>query len=107
MAKKYEIVSVPKNEIVVYQPNELVRLEVRVQDESVWLTQAQMCELFQRDVSFPNKVYKLPRCTATPPSGKTRFVGWACSNGKSYDDGVLVFNLAEPGETVTMTAIWE
>jgi len=24
-----------------------------------------------------------------------------------YDDGMLVFNLAQPGETVTMTAIWE
>ena len=40
------------------------------------------------------------------PSGK-RFAGWACSNGKRYDDGMLVFNLAQPGETVTMTAIWE
>jgi len=35
-----------KNEIVVYQPNETVRLEVCVQDESVWLTQAQIAELF-------------------------------------------------------------
>ena len=30
----------PKNEIVVYQPDEVMRLEVRVLDESVWLTQA-------------------------------------------------------------------
>lgn len=35
-----------KNEIVVYQPNETVRLEVYVQDESVWLTQSQMAEMF-------------------------------------------------------------
>ena len=51
-------------------------------------------------------IYKLPECTLTPPSGK-RFAGWACSNGRRYDDGMLVFNLAQPGETVTMTAIWE
>ena len=36
----------PKNEIVVYQPDEVIRLEVRVLDESVWLTQAQIAELF-------------------------------------------------------------
>ncbi len=53
----------------------------------------------------PNKVHALARCAFTR-SGK-RFAGWACSNGRRYDDGMLVFNLAEPGETVTMTAIWE
>ena len=52
------------------------------------------------------EVYALPECTFTPPVGK-RFAGWACSNGRRYDDGMLVFNLAQPGETVTMTAIWE
>jgi len=44
-----------QNEIVVYEVNDLVRLEVRVQDDSVWLTQAQMCELFQRDVSVVSR----------------------------------------------------
>ena len=36
----------PKNEIVVYQPDATMRLEVRVIDESVWLNQMQLCELF-------------------------------------------------------------
>ena len=35
-----------KGEIVMYQPDETVRLEVRVEDETVWLTQHQMAELF-------------------------------------------------------------
>ena len=35
-----------KDEIVVYQPDAVVRLEVRILDESVWLTQAQIAELF-------------------------------------------------------------
>ena len=48
----------PTNEIIVYQPDETVRLEVCVQDESVWLTQAQMCELFQRDVSVVSRHIK-------------------------------------------------
>ena len=38
-------------EIVMYQPDETIRLEVRMEDETVWLTQAQMAELFQRDQS--------------------------------------------------------
>ena len=36
-----------KGEIILYQPNEEVRLEVRLENETVWLTQAQMAELFQ------------------------------------------------------------
>lgn len=35
-----------RNEIVVYQPNETLRLEVKLEDETVWLTQSQMGELF-------------------------------------------------------------
>lgn len=34
------------DEIVLYKPDENVQLEVRVQDESVWLSQQQMGELF-------------------------------------------------------------
>jgi len=36
----------PKNEIVVYQPNETVRLDVRLENKTVWLSQKQMAELF-------------------------------------------------------------
>ncbi|MBQ9448108.1 MAG: virulence RhuM family protein, partial [Victivallales bacterium] len=36
------------NEIVVYQPDETLRLEVRLESETVWLTQEQMCKLFGR-----------------------------------------------------------
>ena len=35
-----------QNQIVVYQPNETVRLDVRLENETVWLTQAQLCDLF-------------------------------------------------------------
>ena len=40
-----------KNEIIVYQPDETIRLEVRLENDTVWLTQEQMCILFQRDQS--------------------------------------------------------
>ena len=36
-------------EIVMYQPDETIRLEVRMEGETVWLTQAQMAELFDKD----------------------------------------------------------
>ena len=38
-----------KGEIVIYQPDEITRLEVRVEGETVWLTQSQMADLFGRD----------------------------------------------------------
>ncbi|MBO4741711.1 MAG: virulence RhuM family protein [Bacteroidales bacterium] len=36
-----------KNEIVLYQPDDKVKLEVRLDNDTVWLTQAQMSELFE------------------------------------------------------------
>ena len=40
-------------EIVLYQPDESISIEVRLDSEmeTVWLTQAQMAELFQKDQS--------------------------------------------------------
>ena len=38
--------SANENQIVVYQPNETVRLDVRLENETVWLTQEQIANLF-------------------------------------------------------------
>lgn len=47
----------------------------------------------------PGKVYSLPAVDG---------YRWKSSaNNRLYDGGLLVFDLAEPGETVTMTAVWE
>ena len=35
------------NEIIIYQPDEDLSLDVRVEDETVWLTQSQIVELFE------------------------------------------------------------
>ena len=35
------------NEIVLYQPDETIKLEVRLENETVWLTQQQMADLFE------------------------------------------------------------
>ena len=36
-----------KGEIVLYEPDSSIRLEVRMENETVWLTQAQMAKLFE------------------------------------------------------------
>lgn len=40
------IPSSEENEIIVYKPDETLALQVRVEDETVWLSQAQIVELF-------------------------------------------------------------
>lgn len=35
-----------QGEIILYQPDEAIRLEVRLENDTVWLTQAQIAELF-------------------------------------------------------------
>ena len=37
---------IQENEIVLYQPNDTIHLEVRMANESVWLTQPQIALLF-------------------------------------------------------------
>ena len=38
-----------RGEIILYQPDETVRIEARMGGETVWLTQQQMAELFDKD----------------------------------------------------------
>lgn len=44
-----------ENEIVLYQPNDAIRLEVRLEKETVWLNRNQMAVLFGRDVKTIGK----------------------------------------------------
>ena len=44
-----------KNQIVVYQPNETVRLDVRLENETLWLNRNQMAKLFGRDIKTIGK----------------------------------------------------
>ncbi len=47
-----------KNEIVVYQPDEQVRLDVQLMNETVWLSILQMVQLFGRERSVIAKHLK-------------------------------------------------
>lgn len=44
-----------KNEIILYQLDEAVKLEVRIEDETVWLNRQQLSILFGRDVKTIGK----------------------------------------------------
>lgn len=44
-----------ENEIIIYQPDETIKLDVRLEDETVWLNRHQMAQLFGRDVKTIGK----------------------------------------------------
>jgi hypothetical protein len=55
-----------KGEIIIYQTED-ARIDVRLENDTVWLTQAQMAELFQTDrtsiVRHINNIYKTDELT--------------------------------------------
>ena len=46
------------NQIILYRPNDTISLEVRLENETVWLSQAQIAELFERDRTVIGKHIK-------------------------------------------------
>ena len=44
-----EVSQKEQNQIILYRPNDTISLEVRLENETVWLSQAQIAELFERD----------------------------------------------------------
>lgn len=55
IARQVQDFMVTKNEIVLYQPNEQLSLEVKVENDTVWLNRNQMAALFDRDVKTIGK----------------------------------------------------
>ena len=68
-----------KGEIVMYQPDETIRLEVRMGEDTVWLSQQQMAELFQRDQSVIARhirnIYKEEELTEEDTYAKFAYMG--------------------------------
>lgn len=50
--------SVNKNEIILYQPDSTISLEVRMENETLWFNRQQMALLFDRDVKTIGKHIK-------------------------------------------------
>ena len=47
-----------KNEIILYQTNELTKVEVKIENETVWLSLNHMAQLFGRDKSVISRHLK-------------------------------------------------
>lgn len=67
-----------QNEIVLYQPNELTKLEVRIEEETVWLSQQQMAQLFgvkENTITYHIKeIYKMRELQLDATAQKIRVV---------------------------------
>jgi len=44
-----------QNEIILYQPDNAIQLEVRIENETVWLNRQQIAQLFDRDIKTIGK----------------------------------------------------
>ena len=44
-----------QGEIILYQPDDTIKLEVRMENETVWLSIEEMSNLFGRDISVIGK----------------------------------------------------
>ena len=55
VAKEKPTMQMQENEIVLYQPNEAIHLEVRIEEDTVWLNRNQMAILFGLDVKTIGK----------------------------------------------------
>lgn len=81
--------SQPQNQIVIYQPDETLRIDVRLENETVWLTQVRMGELFGVDRSVINRHIRNIYATAELLEGATcakiaqvqkRVEGWSTAS---------------------------
>ena len=84
-----------ENQIVVYQPNETVRLDVRLENETVWLTQARLGLLFGVDRTVINRhihnIYKTGELEETATCAKIAQV--QNEGGRSISRVVPFYNL--------------
>ena len=80
-----------KGEIVIYQPDEVTRLEVRVEGETVWLNRHQLASLFGRDVKTIGKHIKNALREELADIPVVANFATTASDGKTYD--VEYYNL--------------
>jgi hypothetical protein len=67
-----------KDEIVLYQPNDQLSIEVKLENETVWLTQQQMAQLFgvaENNITYHIRgIYKTQELEPTATAQKIRVV---------------------------------
>jgi len=79
--------SVNKSELIIYQTDDgRTRIETRLEDETVWLTQAQLCDLFQKAKSaISEHITSIFEEGELEPISVVRNFRTTANDGKSYD----------------------
>ena len=84
-----------ENQIVVYQPNETLRLDVRLENETVWLNQSRLGELFGVDRTVVNRhihnIYKTGELEETATCAKIAQV--QNEGGRTITRSIPFYNL--------------
>ncbi len=77
----------PKSELILYQTEDnRTRIEVRLENETVWLTQKLMAELFQKDVRTVNEhIQNIFEEGELVPDSVIRKFRITAADGKTYD----------------------
>ena len=77
----------PKSELILYQTEDnRTRIEVRLENETVWLTQKLMAELFQKDVRTVNEhIQNIFEEGELSPDSVIRKFRITAADGKAYD----------------------
>src|SRR3989344_1469403 len=92
---KKQVDNFQKGEIVIYKSKEGPVLEVRLEKETVWLTQKQIATLFDKTVSTTNEhiknVYKEKELEQVSTIRKSRIV--QKEGGRSIERDVELYNL--------------
>ena len=87
--------NIHENQIVVYQPDETIRLDVRLENETVWLTQARLGVLFSVDRTVVNRhihnIYKTGELEETSTCAKIAQV--QIEGGRSITRIIPFYNL--------------
>jgi len=80
-------------EIIIYQnPEGTIKIDVRLEEETVWLTQAQLCELFQKSkATISEHIKNVFDDGELEESSVVRKFRTTADDGKTYD--VNYYNL--------------
>ena len=80
-----------KNEIILFE-NQNVKLEVNIQDETVWLSQNQMAELFKKDrKTITRHIQNIYKDGELEESSVCSFFEHTANDGKKYN--IQFYNL--------------
>jgi hypothetical protein len=102
-----------KNEIILYQPDNAIEVEVRVENETVWLTQAQIAKLF--DVKQPAISKHLKNIFSSGELNEFlvySILEYTATDGKVYKtgfynlDAILSIGYRVNSKNATMFRIW-